>query len=330
MIETRQLQYFAMVARERHFGRAAERLNLAQPYLSQQIRKLERQLGTTLLNRTTRSVSLTAAGAHLLKEADRVLTEIDTLGKEVGLIGAGLQGPLRLGFTGSTTYGVMPQVVRRTATAAPGLQLTVSGEMITPQLVTQTLDRSIDIALLRGSAAAKELTCRTIGSEVCVLAVPAGSALAEAETVTAEEVGAHPLVGYPENSVMSMATADHLGERGLRPDYAIRASATSTLMSLVAAGLGAAVVPGTATSLGIPGVWFRAIDDAPRTDLSLIWRADDETQAITRMAAIITDVVTDFIADGPGVGGHHADSGRVGGQHIDGRSVDADREETSS
>ncbi|RAD05668.1 LysR family transcriptional regulator, partial [Burkholderia multivorans] len=101
-METRQLQYFATVAEERHFGRAAERLNLAQPYLSQQIRKLERQLDTSLLNRTTRSVSLTEAGKHLLDEARRVLADLEALGTEVRLIGDGLQGPLRLGFTGST------------------------------------------------------------------------------------------------------------------------------------------------------------------------------------------------------------------------------------
>ena len=296
-LETRQLEYFTMVARERHFGRAAERLKLAQPYLSQQIRKLERQLGTTLLNRTTRSVSLTDAGAHLLDEADRVLAHLDALGKEVQLIGAGLTGPLRLGFTGSTTYGIMPQVVRRTASAAPKLQLNVSGEMVTPRLVDRLLDRSIDIALLRGGTQAKGISISVIGSEPSILAVPSDSLLDVPGSITAAELGEHALVGYPGKSTMSEMTAEFLGRAGSRPDYSVRASETSTLMSLVAAGLGAAVVPHTATALGIPGVRFRSIDEAPRTDLTVVWRSDEETRTIVRMIEIITEVVAENIDD---------------------------------
>lgn len=295
MLETRQLQYFATVAEERHFGKAAERLKQAQPYLSQQIRKLERQLGTTLLNRTTRTVSLTSAGSHLLEEARRILAELDTLGSEVQLIGAGLKGPLRLGFTGSTTYGIMPQVVRRTASAAPLLQLSVSGEMITPRLVSQLLDRSIDIALLRTNNAVTGLSYHVIGDEPCILAVPDDSPLVDLDTITATEIADHRLVGYPENSVMSATTANFLAQHSARPDYSIRASETSTLMSLVAAGLGAAIVPRTSTALEIPGVHFRDITDGPRTELALAWRAKEETQTIARMARIITEVVSDVI-----------------------------------
>ena len=297
MLETRQLQYFATVAEERHFGKAAERLKLAQPYLSQQIRKLERQLGTTLLNRTTRTVALTSAGSHLLEQARRVLSELDTLGTEVQLIGAGLKGPLRLGFTGSTTYGVMPQVVRRTAMAAPNLQLGVSGEMTTPRLVTQLLERSIDIALLRYSYPMKGLSYQVLGHETCILAVPTGSPLDDLESITAAELAETALVGYPENSVVSAVTMTFLSEQSASPDYSIRASETSTLMSLVAAGLGPAIVPRTATALEIPGVHFREITEAPRTALALAWRTNEETQTVTRMTRIIAEVVSDVIEE---------------------------------
>ena len=297
MLETRQLQYFATVAEERHFGKAAERLKLAQPYLSQQIRKLERQLGTTLLNRTTRTVALTSAGSHLLEQARRVLSELDTLGTEVQLIGAGLKGPLRLGFTGSTTYGVMPQVVRRTAMAAPNLQLGVSGEMTTPRLVTQLLERSIDIALLRYSYPMKGLSYQVLGHETCILAVPTGSPLDDLESITAAELAETSLVGYPENSVVSAVTMTFLSEQSASPDYSIRASETSTLMSLVAAGLGPAIVPRTATALEIPGVHFREITEAPRTELALAWRTNEETQTVTRMTRIIAEVVSDVIEE---------------------------------
>lgn len=293
MLETRQLQYFATVAEERHFGKAAEILKLAQPYLSQQIRKLERQLGTTLLNRTTRTVSLTSAGNHLLTEGRRVLAELDALGSEVQLIGAGLKGPLRLGFTGSTTYGVMPQVVRRTATAAPLLQLSVSGEMITPRLVSQLLERSIDIALLRSSTPKKGLSYEVIGNEPCILAVPTGSPVLDLEAITVVDLADHSLLGYPENSVMSATTASFLTAQSSAPRYSIRASETSTLMSLVAAGLGAAIVPRTSAALEIHGVHFREIADGPSTELAVAWRTNEKTQAVTRMARIIAEVVAE-------------------------------------
>lgn len=293
MLETRQLQYFATVAEERHFGKAAEILKLAQPYLSQQIRKLERQLGTTLLNRTTRTVSLTSAGNHLLTEGRRVLAELDALGSEVQLIGAGLKGPLRLGFTGSTTYGVMPQVVRRTATAAPLLQLSVSGEMITPRLVSQLLERSIDIALLRSSTPKKGLSYEVIGNEPCILAVPTGSPVLDLEAITVVDLADHSLLGYPENSVMSATTASFLTAQSSAPRYSIRASETSTLMSLVAAGLGAAIVPRTSAALEIHGVHFREIADSPSTELAVAWRTNEKTQAVTRMARIIAEVVAE-------------------------------------
>lgn len=293
MLETRQLQYFATVAEERHFGKAAEILKLAQPYLSQQIRKLERQLGTTLLNRTTRTVSLTSAGNHLLTEGRRVLAELDALGSEVQLIGAGLKGPLRLGFTGSTTYGVMPQVVRRTATAAPLLQLSVSGEMITPRLVSQLLERSIDIALLRSSTPKKGLSYEVIGNEPCILAVPTGSPVLDLEAITVVDLADHSLLGYPENSVMSATTASFLTAQSSAPRYSIRASETSTLMSLVAAGLGAAIVPRTSAALEIHGVHFREIADGPSTELAVAWRTNEKTQAVTRMARIIAEEVAE-------------------------------------
>ena len=111
-IETRQLRYFVAVAEEHHFGRAAQRLLIAQPPLSQQIRVLERSLGTELLTRTTRKVELKPAGELLLERGRRILAELDALEDEVKKVGDGLQGSLRIGFTGSTTYGLMPRVVR--------------------------------------------------------------------------------------------------------------------------------------------------------------------------------------------------------------------------
>jgi len=133
-MDIRQLNYFIAVAEERHFGRAAKRLHMAQPPLSQQIRQLEEQLGVRLLNRTTRRVELTAAGEELLNRGRQIVNAVGTLRADVYQVGQGAAGVLRVGFSGSATYGVMPPIVRRAKQALPGLSLELHGEMLTPAM----------------------------------------------------------------------------------------------------------------------------------------------------------------------------------------------------
>ena len=123
-MDLRQMRYFVAVAEERHFGRAADRLHMAQPPLSQQIKQLETALGTQLLERTTRKVDLTDAGRLMLERARQILADVESLEKDVREVGAGAAGVLRVGFVGSATYRVMPIVVQLARLELPGVRLT--------------------------------------------------------------------------------------------------------------------------------------------------------------------------------------------------------------
>ena len=148
-MELRRIQYFVAVAEEAHFGRAAQRLQMAQPPLSQQIRALEAEMGVTLFQRTTRKVELTAAGARFLPRARAILAEVDDAVAEAAQVADGMLGRIAIGFTGSATYDVLPSLVRVLRADLPGIELDIHGEMLTPDQVTALTDGSLDLGLLR-------------------------------------------------------------------------------------------------------------------------------------------------------------------------------------
>ena len=291
MIDTRQLRYFIAVAEEQHFGRAAARLMMAQPPLSQQIRHLETSLGAVLLTRTTRRVELTAAGALLLERGRRILDDLEALAGDVALVGEGLQGVLRVGFTGSATYGLMPRVVREASEHLPGIALSVSGELLTPQIEIGLLEHRLDVALLRPPVVSDDIRYVPTLRERIVAALPVGSPLTELTRLRMADFDGQVLVGYPEESTMARTVAARWVEVGVRPRHSQRVSETSTLLSLVAAGIGAALVPASATSLNLGGTVFRDIEDAPDTELAVAWRADNASPAVRRFVDFLTRLV---------------------------------------
>lgn len=293
-IDTRQLRYFIAVAEESHFGRAAQRLMIAQPPLSQQIRNLERMLGVDLLTRTTRKVELNAAGELLLERGRRILTELDALEGDVKRVGDGLQGSLRLGFTGSTTYGMMPRVVREASRAFSGLAVSVSGEMLTPQLISELQEHRIDIAVLRPPVPPSEISHRTIARERLVAAIPSNSRLADLSEIGIDDLAGQMMVGYPENSTISQTVSARMLAHGLTPQYQYRVTETSALLALVAAGIGPALVPESSTSLNLGGTVFREITDPPVTELAIAWRTDDASPTVQRFLPFLEEVIRDL------------------------------------
>ena len=140
-MELRRIQYFVAVAEEAHFGRAADRLQMAQPPLSQQIKALEAEMGVLLFHRTTRKVELTAAGERFLDRARQILADVDDAVTEAGQVAQGMLGRIAIGFTGSATYDLLPALVRVLRTDLPGIELDIHGERLT---------RDLDPGLLRG------------------------------------------------------------------------------------------------------------------------------------------------------------------------------------
>lgn len=283
-MELRHLRYFVAVAEECHFGRAAQRLHMAQPPLSQQIRQLEAELGVELLRRTTRRVSLTPAGERYLERARDVLGAVDRAGREVAQVATGEVGRVTIGFVGSATYALLPGLARDLREALPDIHFEFKGEMLTPDQTAELERGTLDIALMRTPIFAEGLRMQTLQREPLVLAVPATHRLALADRVHLTDLRDQPLVSYPSGhrSVIQEVVLATCQRAGFQPRQAVQVSETSTLVVFVAAGIGLALVPQSVSALQLSGVVFRELVDAPQVELSIGWR-DDAGPAVERV-----------------------------------------------
>ncbi|GAA2119736.1 LysR substrate-binding domain-containing protein [Kocuria atrinae] len=289
-MELRQLNYFIAVAEERHFGRAAKRLHMAQPPLSQQIRQLEEQLGVKLLDRTTRRVDLTAAGQELLDRGRKIVNEVETLKADVYQVGNGATGVLRVGFSGSATYGVMPKIVRHVKQALPGLSMTLQGEMLTPAMEAGLRDHTLDAAVLRPPVASSEIEYKVVAREKLVVALPSHSPLATGRPVAINELQEQPFITYPPESVMYRMVSELCRQGGFQARIGQVAKETSTMLSFVAAGGGVAVVPEAVRSFQLEGVVYAALEDSPDSDLAVAWRREDRSTLLHNFVNLVMDV----------------------------------------
>src|ERR1700742_2921366 len=170
-MELRHLRYFRAVAEELHFGRAAERLHIAQPPLSQQIRQLERALGVTLLVRSTRKVGMTPAGSAYLNRAWAILDAVDDATQQAQRIAEGSEGRLAIGCVGSATYSLLPTLVRALKHELPGVDVSVRGEMLAPAQTGALLSGEIDLGLLRPPDEDPRLLVETVRRDRLIVAL---------------------------------------------------------------------------------------------------------------------------------------------------------------
>ena len=283
-MEIRQLQYFVAVAQTRHFGRAAERLHMAQPPLSQAIRQLEAQLGATLFDRTTRRVELTPAGEALLRDAERILGSIEAAQTRVRLVGAGRTGLLRVGATGLAAYRQLPQLARIATRELPGLELRFEPDLLTPAQEQALEEDRIDLAVLRPPLRRAGLASRLVARERLVVAVPQSHRLAGDEPVRLAELRDEDFVVYGvPDSVVDGAVTQACLSAGFLPRRVHAAAQTSILLTLVAAGLGVAVLPEAALALRVQGVQLIPVADEVSIDLAIAWRREDPSPALARL-----------------------------------------------
>jgi DNA-binding transcriptional LysR family regulator len=283
-VEIRQLRYFVTVARTRHFGQAAEQLHMAQSPLSQAIRQLESQVGATLFTRTTRRVELTPAGDALLRDAQRILESVAAAQTRVRLIGAGDAGLLRVGSTGLAAYRQLPQLARIAARETPGLVLRFHPDLLTPAQELALEEDRIDLAVLRPPLRRTGLSSRLIARERFVLAVPRGHRLAGDEPIEIAELRDEDFVlyGVPD-SVVNAAVTQACLAAGFLPRRTHEVAEISIMLTLVAAGLGVALLPESAVALQVEGVRFAPVADDVHIDLALAWRSDDFSPALARL-----------------------------------------------
>ena len=277
-MELRHLRYFVAVAETCHFGRAAERLHMAQPALSQAIRQLEGQLGAPLCTRTPRHVALTPAGEYLLDEARRILASLDAAGAGVQRIAEGRRGLVRVGFTGAAVFSQLPRVARTLERDLPEVALEVQADQLTPQLCDGLREGSIDLAVLRPPATGDGIVVRTIAVEPLVLALPADHHLVGAPEISVADLRSEGFVLYSTpDSAVNEAILRVCREAGFTPRREHVAPGTVVLLALVAAGLGIGLVPASAKALPLDGLVFADVVDAGSIDLALAWRAQPST-----------------------------------------------------
>ncbi len=289
-MELRHLRYFVAVAEERHFGRAAERLHIAQPPLSQQIRRLETELGVTLLHRTTRSVALAPAGEVLLAQAKEILAAVDGAVEDTRRAARGELGHLAIGFTGSATYAMLPRLAAALRRALPGVVLDLRGELLTPAQVASLLDGSLDLGVLRPPVRERALCVEVDRSDPLIAVLPEGHRLAAADAVPLEELADEPFVVYPSHfrSVTHDAVEETCAAHGFLPRVALEVSETATLVSFVAAGVGVSLVPGSVRHMTVEGAVYRPLaGDAATVELALAWRRDNVTPMLERALEVI-------------------------------------------
>ena len=288
-MELRHLRYFVAVAEERHFGRAATRLHMAQPPLSQQIRNLEAELGVVLLRRTTRRVDLTAAGEAYLARAREILASVDQAGAEAGRVAEGLVGRVVIGCVGSATYSVLPALARTLRRELPGIDFAFRGEMLVPDQVAALLAGRIDLALLRPPVDEAALRVTTLRRESLIVALPEAHPLAARDRLTVSDLRDEELIVHVGRgrSVMHGVVTALCREAGFEPKVRHEVAETSTLVTFVAAGLGVAVVPEPVAALGVAGATYRPLDGSARVDLAAATRADDESAALGRALAVL-------------------------------------------
>lgn len=292
-MELRQLRYFVAVAEERHFGRAAARLHMAQPPLSQAIRRLEASLGVELLHRTTRRVELTEAGRAYLGRARAILADLDDAGHEARRVAAGAVGHLTIGCVGSVTYSLLPALGRHLAVELPGVDFAFRGEMLAPDQVEALRAGAIDVALLRPPVPDPSLTVVPLRRDRLVVAVPADHPLAGRARVRVADLRQAPLIVHSADrrSVMYDVVLGLFRDAGLDPHVRHEVGETSTLITLVAGGLGVAVVPEPVTALALDGVAYRPlVRPAAGVDLALAHRAGRSEPHLWRTIELIRDL----------------------------------------
>jgi DNA-binding transcriptional LysR family regulator len=289
-VRYRRLGYFVAVAEELSFTRAAERLHMAQPPLSQQIALLEKELGATLFDRSRRTIRLTAAGAALLPEARRLLADLDETTRMVRRVAEGAIGRLTVGFVPSAINGALPGLLRTFRTDHPAVELTLR-EMAPDALLRAVHDRRLDLAMLYLPIGEPDLAVHPLAAEDLLLALPDDHPAADAETVALADVAGQPFVLPEQHDVPGLhaAVTALFADAGITPLVAQRGVwLMQTVLGLVAAGIGLAVVPSSVSALRRTGVTLRPIRDADhRVQLAAVWRPDHRSAPLDGLLAVL-------------------------------------------
>jgi DNA-binding transcriptional LysR family regulator len=283
-MELRHLRYFLAIVAERHFTRAARRLGIAQPPLSQQIRQLEEEVGATLFTRTARGVTLTAAGEAFLPHAEAALREVDRARTAARRVTHGDLGTLRVGFTSAASLNpLVPAAISSFRNTYPDVELRLIVQATSPLLAQLSQDQ-IDVAFVRPTSTERQsLRAIPLPDERLWIALPSGHALATRTRLRLDELRDQPFILYPRanGSLLYDAIIAACQRAGFSPRVVQEAPQMASIVSLVAAGVGVTLVPESVCQLRPVGVrYVRIKGQAPVAMLWLVAQRSASTSGL--------------------------------------------------
>ena len=291
-MELRHLRYFLAVAEELHFGRAASRLGIAQPPLSQQIRKLETELGVALFNRTKRRVDLTPAGQAFLEEVRQVLAQADRAVRTAQRAGRGEIGHLAIGFVPSADLDLLPRVLRAWRARFPHVEIELHTLLPTEQ-VEGLREGRINVGFVRMPVDDGGLVVEAIQREPLVVVLYRTHRLAQARRVRLADLAPDTMIVFPRHIAPGyydvLISACRLA--GFTPQV-LHPGSMQTNLALVSAGLGVTLLPASIRNLRRSGVVYRALaPPVPQVEMAVAYRRDEGSAVVPAFLQVLREVV---------------------------------------
>lgn len=292
MVETRLLISFICVAEELHFGRAAQRLHIAQPALSRQISQLEERIEVLLFKRTQRKVALTPAGHCFLERAYQITADINRATKEVQQVGSGEAGKLSIGFIHSSTYGITPRILRHFHEQFPQVELELS-EMTIADQVKALLEERIDVGILRPPISNHSIQTQILYNDPFIVAIPDSHTLKNQSSIKLSALTNESFILFSQSSsplfyskIIAMCE-----KSGFIPKVVQRATQIHTVIGLVSAKMGISIVPSVAKNLHIPNVKFLTIQDSPPpVQVALGWNKANDSPILSSFRDLLKTI----------------------------------------
>lgn len=289
MLDFAQLSCFVAAAEEMHFGRAATRLNMTQPTLSRQVQALERTLKVQLFERANRSVRLTTAGRGFLPEAKRILALADGASTWARRMARGEAGMIRLGFTATAAFVDVPLILDRVAKALPDVRVQLKEGTSTVQRDALLADL-IDVALLRPPIDRSCYDAMLLRQEQFIAALHADDPRARQDELTLKDFSGSDFIMYSaEGAGYSHAILNVMFNRaGVTPNMVHYLDQNHSILAMVSAGMGAALVPDSLTMLSLPNVVFRPVRlEMPfPLEMYLMWRPQNDNPVLSTFLSL--------------------------------------------
>lgn len=294
-MELRHVRYFIAVAEELNFNRAAERLNIAQPPLSQQIRKLEEELDILLFYRTKQKVQLTDGGKTFLKHAYQILREVDISIKNARRASHGQTGQLSIGFTGTLTYDIFPRILKSFREKYPSVNV-IPRQLTTTDQVKALEDKKIDVGIVCTPIESTVLDFKAVHQQPFIAVLPATHPLASSTTpCDVGDLAKESFIMTPRKSGPGYYDRfiNICYESGFSPNITQEAHELQNLISLVASGMGVALVPSSMKNLQIKGALYKEIiNNNCSVETTFVCRKDTNSQVVNSFFHIVEDILS--------------------------------------